>query len=237
MPRYASRRKSIRSRRRPTNRRGRRTSRRTGMRVSRVVSRSTALPDRFLTKLRYSELFQMSFTGFAVPASYQFKVNDIFDPNYTGSGHQPLFHDQFALLYNKVRVTGCKYRFTFTNQEKKHVEISILLRPNISTIGNFETVRETPYNVFKVTLGEEGSGQAVKYARGFASVQKIRGITKYALRGENDYASLIGASPAITPMIQLYISNQNTGEACTANVRADLEYYCEFFDRKLVTQS
>jgi len=35
----------------------------------------------------------------------QFRLNSIFDPNYTGVGHQPLAHDQWALFYNHNVVT------------------------------------------------------------------------------------------------------------------------------------
>lgn len=33
-----------------------------------------------------------------------FRVNNIFDPNYTGVGHQPMYRDNYATLYSRYRV-------------------------------------------------------------------------------------------------------------------------------------
>lgn len=41
-------------------------------------------------------------------ATYSFRSNSIYDPNYTGTGHQPLGHDQAELLYENYTVVGSK---------------------------------------------------------------------------------------------------------------------------------
>jgi len=35
-----------------------------------------------------------------------FRANSIFDPDFTGVGHQPLSHDQYALRYSQYRVVS-----------------------------------------------------------------------------------------------------------------------------------
>lgn len=237
MPRYASRRKSFRSRRRTSKRRAPRRRRRTSRRTTVAVSRTSPFPDIFRTTLKYSELFAMTYAGFAVPASHNFRMNSIHDPNSTGAGHQPLGHDQMQGIYNKYRCFGCRYSITFTNQEQKYAEVAIVLRPNVATSGNFETCLESAHTVFRASLGEKGSGSATRTATGFASVKQIRGISKFTMRGENDYSALLGNNPVISPTIQIYVINQNTSVACTVNVRVNLTYYCEFFDRFLLSQS
>lgn len=39
---------------------------------------------------------------------YTHTVNNIYDPNVTGGGHQPYGHDEFATYYNQYQVLGCK---------------------------------------------------------------------------------------------------------------------------------
>jgi len=237
MPKYARRRTS----RRPIKRRSNRrvvSRRRRGSRRSRVVSRAGPFPGSYLTKLRYSEGAALSFPGTSVPVHYRFHINSIFDPNLTGTGHQPLGHDQFSSLYNKYRVYGMKYRITFTNRDTNdHAEVAVILRPNASAHLNMETVRESPLCVFKATLGTMGSGQGIRTCTGYASVSRIRGISKYVMRGENDYSAIIGYNPQIMPTLQVYLQNPITTNAVIVDMRVDFQYYVEFFDRKLLTQS
>lgn len=41
-------------------------------------------------------------------APYTFRLNSIFDPDFTGTGHQPRGHDQYATIYQKYCVVGAK---------------------------------------------------------------------------------------------------------------------------------
>lgn len=44
-----------------------------------------------------------------------FRANSVYDPDYTGTGHQPLSHDQWGQLYHKFTVMGSKVRVFFQN--------------------------------------------------------------------------------------------------------------------------
>ena len=48
---------------------------------------------------------------------WKFGANSIQDPDITGTGHQPMGHDQMALLYNKAIVIGSKITARFTNTD------------------------------------------------------------------------------------------------------------------------
>ena len=52
--------------------------------------------------LRYTELF--SDVDISSNWTKQFRINSIFDPNYTDSGHQPMGRDLLATVYNFYRV-------------------------------------------------------------------------------------------------------------------------------------
>lgn len=215
--------------------------RRKAFRTSRpnaIVSKSSPIPDRFFTRLRYSELYAQTYGGLAVPSIYQWRLQSIFDPNLTGVGHQPLGHDQFQLLYNRYRVYGVRYKITFVNQETtRHYDIAILLRPNTVTPTKVETILEGPY-CQRGVLGVEGSGQAVRTFSGYCSNPKILGITKNAYKNDDQNQALIGANSTVAgPILSTVISNQNTGDTGTVNVRVELTYYVEFFDRKSLSES
>lgn len=207
-------------------------------RANAVVSRTAFIPDRMFTRLKYSELMAVTYTGLAAPAIYQFRAHSIFDPNLTGTGHQPYGHDQYSALYNRYRVYGVKYSVTFTNQDAgKQFDIGFFKRPNNSAASVVETLLEYPFCQHKM-LGAESSGQAIRTISGYCSNPRVLGITRASHRNDDSNQALIGYNPtAAGPIISAFISNQNTAESGTVNLRWNLEYYVEFFDRKAQTQS
>lgn len=62
--------------------------------------------------LKYCETVSVSPSG-GIVSSYVFRANGIFDPNYTGTGHQPMGRDTWATMYNHYLVTGSRIRATF----------------------------------------------------------------------------------------------------------------------------
>lgn len=203
--------------------------------ANRVVSKTAAIPDMFMTRLKYTDSGAIVYGGLGTPALHSWNMNNIFDPNRTGTGHQPLGHDQLGLLYNRYRVYGFKYTVTFTNRSTtEHVEVAILTRPNTATINDQSVVRESPSCVYKATLGVEGSGQAIRSFTGYVSIAKIRGVTKKAVQIENDYGAIFGTPPAIEPTLQVYAFNPITTTGVTIDHRVDFEIYTTLYDRKIL---
>lgn len=72
-------------------------------------------PNSIITTLRYADFFQLtSTTGGTV--SNVFRANGIFDPDYTGGGHQPLFRDAWVGLYDYYTVLGSKITVTYQSR-------------------------------------------------------------------------------------------------------------------------
>jgi len=72
-----------------------------------ILRTKTGLPSKLLVVHRYSEsVAPTSTTG--VPFTYQFSCNGMFDPNITGTGHQPYEFDQLNGIYNHYTVLKSK---------------------------------------------------------------------------------------------------------------------------------
>lgn len=224
MPKKYAKRKPIK--RRPMRRK--RTTR--APRANLVVSRTSPLPDRYFTKLNYTELVTMNYTG--ILNTYQFRTNSIFDPNSTGTGHQPMGHDELAQLYNKYRVYGCKYVLTFSNTNPAYQgEVIVQNRPNGTLSANFEDAMESPYHQYKV-LGAETSGP--KTISGYANCAKIYGVAKQQWRNDDVFQANVGANPSSQTVLNIYAQNQTTATALTILVRVNLVYFVEFYERKVL---
>jgi hypothetical protein len=91
---------------RPNNKQGRLSGQLTS-----IVPRNSTFPagQRLSTVLRYSESV---FTGSASVGAYQerlWNLNSLFDPDRTGTGHQPLGYDQLCNLFNRYVVKAVTY--------------------------------------------------------------------------------------------------------------------------------
>lgn len=68
-------------------------------------------PRKMVAKIRYADNVALSNTS-GVSTTYQFRATSVFDPDYTGAGHQPYGHDTYGTIYNHYIVL--KSTFTCT---------------------------------------------------------------------------------------------------------------------------
>lgn len=87
-------------------------------RVSNPVVVNKALPlfgERTRRSLPYAETINITGSAAGVYA-YTYAANGLFDPNITGTGHQPMGFDQMMTFYNHYTVISSKIKVTFSNQ-------------------------------------------------------------------------------------------------------------------------
>lgn len=88
--------------------------RRTGYsKISRTLG--TGIPPRTRTTLKYCQQFSLSSSSGAM-GTQVFRASSVYDPDYSGIGHQPMYFDQLAALYqhyivhkSKIYIEGVPY--------------------------------------------------------------------------------------------------------------------------------
>lgn len=98
--------------------------------VRRKVVRRKTNPSRGLTlsgfpmskvvKMRYVESISVN-PDILAAGLYVFRANSIFDPNVTGTGHQPMGHDEWQDIYNHYTVLGSKIKCTFSSSDNTYL--------------------------------------------------------------------------------------------------------------------
>lgn len=74
------------------------------------------LGTRFMAKLRYCDQLVLLAPGVAGTSRvHSFRANSLYDPDYTGTGHQPIGFDQYMQFYNHYTVVGAKITATFVS--------------------------------------------------------------------------------------------------------------------------
>lgn len=65
------------------------------------------LPDILVTTLNYADVQNLQCATLSAVTQKGFRLNSLYDPDYTNAGHQPYMRDQFAALYNTYKVISC----------------------------------------------------------------------------------------------------------------------------------
>lgn len=78
-----------------------------------VVHRGIGMPDRFKTKLVWTESIALSSFGTSITQNYGVGMNNPYDPQANIGGNQPAYWDQLIGLYKYCAVSGSKMSVTF----------------------------------------------------------------------------------------------------------------------------
>ena len=81
------------------------------------------------TKLVYTDTILLSSTGSVAFNTHTFRANSVFDPDWTGAGHQPTRFDQLAALYQRYEVLKSKIRVQFTTGQLADTSTTVALGP------------------------------------------------------------------------------------------------------------
>lgn len=78
-----------------------------------MVAFGRGLPLKCIVTHRYFEPVSINCSS-GVLNKYLFSCNGMYDPNFSGGGHQPMYFDQFAALYDQYVVIGSKINVKVT---------------------------------------------------------------------------------------------------------------------------
>lgn len=152
--------------------RGRRVGRRYkrgGRRAGKaMVSRTSPFTSKFYTKVRYVTTKTLNAT-LVTANNTLFVCNGLFDPDYTGTGHQPLGFDQIMGIYTNYYV----YKSTCTvdyisgdNTVTNCGQIAgLTVSDNTAPVTTLDTVAEQPYTTYKSMSTGYGSRAVVRCNR------------------------------------------------------------------------
>jgi hypothetical protein len=195
------------------------------------VSRSLVpigLPTVFKTQHRYVESIVLNAATGSL-GTYVYRTNSLFDPNLTGTGHQPYGFDQFKAYYATYLVTASQ------------ITVECVVGTASSLVGvTCSTDSALAVLTTADTLSEPGRGQCglvapAVAARTFQSKWALKDIPH---ADPADYSALVGASPANSDFFTIY--HQDAAGLAASPVlyfTACIVYDCEWRDPITVASS
>lgn len=119
---------------------------------------SLPYPPKMKFNTRYCELRRQINAGAGTAATHVFKLNGMFDPDYTGTlDHKPIGFDQVMAMYDHYTVIGARARVFFQNGENSIEQMVCLsIKDTLTTSPDLQNVIENGNCRWK-TLGIKSS--------------------------------------------------------------------------------
>lgn len=225
-----------------------RWSRRSGSSRRFALYRNPLNSQRQFTVLRYAQSISLDPKAEALGATgsnvWQFAANGCYDPDVTGTGHQPMYFDNFAAVYQKYRVRYSKISVTVVNHSVNTTIVGPVNTPNYSyrlfilRDGGISATNEYPADMGEMI--EEG-GPNVKWRFIAPSLTGKLPKLKHSVvpskilscsNGERDTSSLTTSNPALPVYFFVGITSADGNtDPPAVYLYVTITYYVEFFDR------
>jgi len=188
-------------------------------------------PDRLITCLAYSESF--SYSGSATPAAQVFSINSAFDPDATGSGHQPSFYDALTAIYTRYFVRQFRVDIFVDNHTTTSGVYGVLCYSDQDISGNtVEQLAESKYSKLFLLPASTGGTNARKVKLPWMTTSQIMG-EPYAEADNYMYAAY-NANPTDLCYAIMKFSADDGTTAISLSVRALI--YMEIIFKDLLPQ-
>lgn len=219
-----------------------------GKRSFATVARKTlsaGFPTRYLTKLKYVESVIIDPPAAGQLGYYVFRANSIYDPNFTGTGHQPMGRDIFAGVYKNYMVVGSKITVRYLSSETSNQVIAVtgiklsadssLANGSVSDLIENGNVRYKMINYKAATQG---------YTPLNTTTCKFSGKKWFGWRDWRDntaqYSAPMGSNPSEEVYYIVFIGDSNTAQALNlmpSAVNVTIEYIVAFTEQIEQTQN
>ncbi len=205
-----------------------------GSESSVVVKSVSGFPDQMRVNLVYEDLYTL--TTVSNPYTvYQWRGNGPYDPDFTGTGHQPRYFDQYAAIYNKYKVFASKIEIEMINGSGVAAAIFsvVPLTETVSAI-NWTQMAELPRAKCSEILPV-----AARYpfkVTHQATTSEIIGLQQGQIKDE-DYASTVTGVPSQVWYWNLLVSSIDALTIIGVSFRLRITYDTLFYDRPYIAPS
>lgn len=193
-------------------------------------------PASIIKRLRYSTTFSLTTTAGAITGTQVFRANDLFDPDFSGTGHQPMGFDQMCLWYNHFCVLRSRLVIVGRSTVASSPTICLRVDGDSSAITVIDRIVELGGNEMITLDFKSGYGAVKELDSKWINIPKLQGVTRSTISAD---ANLRG-SAAVSPVevtyfhVTLWDTTTTTG---AAQFDAILEQEALFFEPRDVTES
>ncbi len=194
--------------------------------------------DNYRVRLKYCDKVQLTTTGSVNTAVvYSFRLGSLFDPDYTGTGHQPYMYDQLTAIYNKYIVEKVDYEVRFRQIASSPITslwcgMSLITDTNVAASASGDTlneIRERSTALVRPIAAVNNAANFVKF-RGSVVLKNLYGLSDAQYYGDQeDFAALYNANPSRQCFLELCLLDPDSGSSTTVEADIQLIYHAKMF--------
>lgn len=193
-------------------------------RIPRLIQSKTKL-----IRVRATDHISMTCASGAIDGNV-INVMSVNDPFVTDSNVQPLGYDQWATMYNKATVVGCKVSVSIYNSGTTALVYGMAVMPQSkgsTTLPGYEYYKEYPSNKARILSPDVDHGYMT-----ITTAPKKHLHAKNILQNDDYAQDLDGTStsPTETYFIHYYIQPISKSGAATADAIVDVDYIVALHD-------
>jgi len=200
-------------------------------------SRTTVNLSRFTGPIAPKTILKMKYNDFITSngavIDYVYNLNSLYDPDRSGTGHQPYGFDTYASLYHRYRVFKVDWviNASTTNTSTPYT-ITVLPSNDVGAYTSMTLANENPRAVQKVV----NFGNPIKF-RGSIYLPRLNGSTSAQYKNDDRFQALNNASPSELMALHLLTSTVSGSAIATIFMDITLTFHCEWFDPLPLAQS
>lgn len=223
---YTRKRKTPYGRRRKSTRRIRRRK---------TVKINRPFADNKIVKMRYCDNITLDAGAAGAGVLHRFNANSVFDPDLTGTGHQPLGYDECAVLWTHYTVLGARMRVMATTNADSTAPMMLTLQLT-SSPGSLPSI---------TTFIEQKRGSYTIIGRGTGGASK--GVVTCNYSGKKHFGvkdlnattqkAVFGASPSDEALFELGVQALDANDPSPIHCLVVIDYIVQMSEPKLLSQS
>lgn len=199
------------------------------------------IPPTMMVKLRYVEQITMDAGIGGIPANYYFRLNSLYDPNYSGTGHQFYGFDQIvALGYQKYFVLGAKINVKSIMPNPSQIEST---KHNQNIVSS--TIKSSPTTTMTSTQEILENGESryhftnqtyMKSHNNYFSSKKFFGVKD--VKDNENLGAYVADNPTDIAYARVSVQPVEQGlDSFAVNLLITIDALCYFHDRKTIVGS
>ncbi|AXQ66072.1 MAG: putative capsid protein [Circoviridae sp.] len=205
-----------------------------------IMQATRPLANHQMLKFRYCETISIN-PGAGVIGGYTFRANSLFDPNYSGTGHQPMGFDQWVpTFYNHFVVLGAKITAKFispgSDAQLNTYVVGIDLHDSTSSISGWSTERIMEHPKVKHSILTNSTAKATTTVTKNFSASKFFRIKD--IKGSPDHRGNSFSNPAEDAIFHVFCGAADAfSDGQNMNVIVTIDYIADLQEPNELSQS
>lgn len=201
--------------------------------TTKINRMGSGFPPSVLVPHTYVDSYKLSTTGSpAIAATQQFRMNSLYDPDYTNTGHQPYYFDQTAAMYSQYHVYACLVEI-WAGTPTTGSSILVAIQPSISpsTPSDAQLGLERPNARCLVV----DAGGATQYFKKFYRMSNVFGVSQREILEDDTFGANNSGNPTNPAYLNISAIGLDTTVEVVLNINVKLTLYAKW--QKRIDQS